>query len=229
MSRLFATDALAAILSVLEEAGRELTAPQIKAALRARGVTPERLRSWASIRPRLASHGQVRVGGDSHHRTYQFIGRAVTPSPLDALALLAGQRLSAARRAELADVVRAALSIPDTRLSTSGVVSARLDRVLLPLLQALAQMAIEVEELATNAASARAVIHTVRALAKLADLHPVERAGESTQFDRSRHVSVGRPIPDGATVVVVRPGYTWNRPDAETLIARAVVQDRSTR
>jgi hypothetical protein len=89
-------------------------------------------------------------------------------------------------------------------------------------------MAIEVEELATNQASARALVHTVRTRTRSAMLEPVERAGESTHFDRACHQSVGGPIADGAPVVVVRPGYIWNGPNGKVLVARAVVQDRST-
>ncbi len=97
------------------------------------------------------------------------------------------------------------------------------------LVRALAQMAIEVEELAVNQASTRAVVHTVRALAKAAALRPIERAGETVRFDRARHASVGAAIEDGAPALVLRPGYVWQRPDGELLIARAVVQDRSPR
>jgi hypothetical protein len=97
------------------------------------------------------------------------------------------------------------------------------------LVRALAEMAIEVEELAVNEASARALVHTVRALAKVAQLRPIERAGETARFDRGRHASVGGPITAGAPVLVLRPGYVWDREAGEILIARAVVQDRSQR
>jgi hypothetical protein len=73
------------------------------------------------------------------------------------------------------------------------------------------------------------MVHTVRALAKVAELRPIERAGETARFDRGRHTSVGGPIEDGAPVLVLRPGYSWHRETGEILIARAVVQDRSPR
>jgi hypothetical protein len=88
-------------------------------------------------------------------------------------------------------------------------------------------MAIEVEELAVNEASTRAVVHTVRALTTMAQLAPIEAAGHTTRFDHTRHASVGAHITDGAPVVVIRPGYVWHRPDGDILIAKAVVQDRS--
>ncbi len=225
------------MVAVLQEAGQALTSAQLKSALRERGVAPQRLSVWPRVRPRLAAHEQVRVGGDRHRRTYEFVDRVVTPA--DALSLLAEHRLPAARRAQLAEIVRATLSTSDTLgapagvavagVAPAGVAVARLEQREKDAVNALAQLAIEVEELAANGASARALIHTVRAVAKLSGLVPVERAGDATHFDRSRHVSVAGPIADGAEVVVVRPGYIWNRPDKEMLIARAVVQDRSTR
>jgi hypothetical protein len=64
-------------------------------------------------------------------------------------------------------------------------------------------------------------------LTKVAELRPIERAGETARFDRARHTSVGGRIADGAPVLVLRPGYVWHRPDGEILVARAIVQDRS--
>jgi hypothetical protein len=255
------------------------------------------------VQARLIAHERVQVGGDRYRRTYRYLPEQPPPSPEQALAMLAGHRLPAQRRAELVEIVRAALSRagqagagqvgpgqvgvgqagpseagsgqagagqpgtgqagankaaatraepakaePAGAESTMGAKSAGepgaghatadeagLDRLAIVRLQqrerdavrALAEMAIEVEELVANEASGRAVVHTVRALTKLAELRPIERAGQTTRFDRARHTSVGGRIPDGAPVLVLRPGYTWNSPDGEILIARAVVQDRS--
>lgn len=111
--------------------------------------------------------------------------------------------------------------------ATDRADAARLEQREKELVRALAEMAIEVEELAVNEASTRALVHTVRALAKVAALRPVERAGETARFDRARHASVGAAIADGAPVLVLRPGYVWHSQDGDILIARAVVQDRS--
>lgn len=256
----FAADPLAAVLTILREAGadRELRAEEIKAALLARGVAPDRLHVWRRVQARLVAHERVRVGGDRYRRTYRYLPEPPPPSPEQALAMLAGHRLPAQRRAELVQIVRAALSTATNAAAAGGdapegaaasvtVAGERatggaatpgeggLDRLTIARLQqrerdavrALAEMAIEVEELAANEASGRAVVHTVRALTKLAELRPIERAGQTTRFDRARHTSVGGRIPDGAPVFVLRPGYIWNSPDGEILIARAVVQDRS--
>jgi hypothetical protein len=86
-------------------------------------------------------------------------------------------------------------------------------------------MAIEVEELAAKQASARAIIHRVRNRMKGLRLEPIGRAGEQVSFDRTQHQPIGPDIPDGAPVVVVRPGYVWRTSDKDVLIERPVVQD----
>jgi hypothetical protein len=233
--KLFADDPLAAVLVVLRDAGpdRELRAEEVKSALLRRGIPADRLHVWRRVQARLIAHTLVRVGGDRYRRTYRALPEPPPSSPAQALALLAGHRLPAQRRSELVEIVRAALPGAGDVAATGE--SPRADRVAMARLEqrekdavrALAEMAIEVEELAANEASGRAIVHTVRALTKLAELRPIERAGETTRFDRTRHTSVGATIADGAPVFVLRPGYIWSRPDGETLIARAVVQDRS--
>jgi hypothetical protein len=230
LARSFANDPLAAVLSVLQElSGTEgLRAEDVKAALRARGVPEESLAMWRRVQARLVAHDQVQICGDRYHRTYRWLAEKEPLSAAQALVLLAG-RLPATRRAELVEVVRSALT--DGTESGNGAWrqrESRLEQREKDAVRALAEMAIEVEELATNQASARALVHTVRALTKVAELQPIERAGQSATFNRNRHVSVGGPIADGAPVLVVRPGYLWNKSDGEILIARAVVQDRST-
>jgi hypothetical protein len=97
----------------------------------------------------------------------------------------------------------------------------------MPIIRALAELAIEVEELAVNQASAQAITHRVRARARLLGLKAIERAGSKSTLDRARHEPVGQPIEDGSPVVVMRPGYVWSTPTGDVLIARAVVQNRS--
>lgn len=241
LAKLFAEDPVAAVLAVLRDAEREMRAEEVKRALIERGVPADRLQVWRRLQARLVAHERVNVGGDRYRRTYRFLPEPPPPAPAQALALLAGHRLPAPRRAELVEIVRAALAEDSATAATPATAAtatagpdgadpvsvARLQQREVQAVRALAEMAIEVEELAANEASSRAVVHTVRALTKLAELHPIERAGEMTRFDRARHTSVGGTIADGAPVLVLRPGYTWHRPDGEILIARAVVQDRS--
>ena len=245
LAKAFAADPLAAVLSVLKAAGpdQELRAEEVKRALAERGVPADRLQVWRRVQERLVAHERVAVSGDRYRRTYRWLPEPPAPSPVEALTRLAGHRLPAPRRAELVEIVRGAMA--GARSAGPAVVGpsadaglgirdgtdhrdlARLEQREKDAVRALAEMAIEVEELAVNEASSRALVHTVRALTKLAELQPIERAGEHTRFDRNRHTSVGGRIADGAPVLVLRPGYIWNRPDGDILIARAVVQDRS--
>jgi hypothetical protein len=98
---------------------------------------------------------------------------------------------------------------------------------LMQLVQAMVDLVIDVEELAANGASSRALIHRVRAQARRVGLDPIDGAGEPSEMDRYRHRPVGAPIGDGAPVVVVRPGYIWRSGQDSVLVAKAVVQDRS--
>ena len=93
--------------------------------------------------------------------------------------------------------------------------------------QRLIDLCFSLEELAVNQASAKALVHRVRACARRHGLEPIEQAGEQSTLDRTRHEPVGRAIDDGTPVVVVRPGYVWKATGGDVLIARAVVQDRS--
>ena len=96
----------------------------------------------------------------------------------------------------------------------------------IPFVRAMAELVIDVEELAANGASSRAVIHRLRSQARRLGLDPIDYAGEPSAMDRRVHRSVGEPIGDGTPVVVVRPGYVWHSPTGEVVVAKAVVQDR---
>ena len=133
-----------------------------------------------------------------------------------ALARLVQEGLPEAERAALVATVRASL--------TRSTVDAR---AAIPFVQAMAELVIDVEELAANGASSRAVIHRVRSQARRVGLDPIDHAGEPSAMDRRRHRSVGGPIGEGAPVLVVRPGYVWHSQTGEVVVAKAVVQDRS--
>jgi hypothetical protein len=182
----FAEDEVQAVLRVLRDAGEGLTPAEVRAALRAGGVSDTDV---AAAWPRVQRRIRWRPDVERAQGTYRW--RA--PAPAEDLR---GQ-LNQARQAEIAAI------------------------------RALAELAVEVEELAFNEASARAVVHRVRARAKLAQLEPIERAGAETTFNRARHKPIGQDIADGTVVVVVRPGYVWKAPPEDLVIAKAVVQDRS--
>jgi hypothetical protein len=91
--------------------------------------------------------------------------------------------------------------------------------------RALAELAMEVEELTANEAEPAVLVAKVRARATREGLEPIGRAGEETTFDRARHKPIGSGLRDGAVVYVVRPGYTWHAPDEDVLIGKAIVEE----
>jgi hypothetical protein len=60
---------------------------------------------------------------------------------------------------------------------------------------------------------------------KRSGLDPVGQAGEATKFDRAKHRAIMGRIRDGASVIVVRPGYIWNRGGEDVLLGKAVVEE----
>ena len=162
-----------AVLHVLRDAGAGLTPAEVRAALRAGGVSEADV---AAAWPRGQRKIRWRPDVVSEQGAYRW--QETAPAPAEDLRA----QLSTLRQAEI-DAIRA-----------------------------LAELAIEVEELVFNEASARAVVNRVRARTKLAQLEPIERAGAQTTFNRARHTPIGRDIADGTLVVVVRPGYVWKAP-----------------
>jgi hypothetical protein len=207
-------DPLDAVLHVLQQAGRPLTAGQVKQALQADGLTAaDADAAWRRSQKRLSAHEHIVV--DHEHR-YEWSAQPLVPDPERALDRLAQGGLTAAQRSRLAAVVR------------DGLGGGTEPHATIPMVRALAELAIEVEELTVNQASSRAMIHRVRAQVQRVGLEPIDAAGEQSTLDRARHEPVGRPIEDGAPVIVVRPGYVWKAPTGDVLIARAVVRDGSS-
>ncbi len=223
MVETFATDPYAAVLRVLQKSSKALTATRIKDELRNAGASKtDADHAWPRVQRRLKSHDHVIVSGSGQEMTYRWAQQPVDPSAADALDLLAAGALHKDRRQALVEIVRGALD----QSGDAGVVG-RLEQKEKDAVRALAELAMEVEELATNQASARAMIHRVRARTKLAALEPIARAGETVSYDRRRHESISKSVGEGSEVFVIRPGYVWKQPNGDVLVAKAVVQDRS--
>jgi hypothetical protein len=196
VAALYGTDPYAAVVRVVQAAGSAVTAADIKRALEAAGVPSPDKRTWERLQKRLRADDQVVV--EPGYR-YRFVDTPVAASEIDAFESTDGGydvEAAARRRQSLIDGLRA-----------------------------LAELASEVEELAVNEASVRAMVHRVRSRVKLAGLEPIGRAGETTAFDRRRHELIGPPARDGAPVLVIRPGYAWRTPHEDVILARAVVQE----
>jgi hypothetical protein len=224
--------AVARVLQILDRAGGAVGAGAVKAELRTDGLTEAEVeRVWDRFRGHAADLARVRVEVHGHAYQYRLVP---APSPEQALARLAQAGAASTDRAELVEIVAAALArsapSPDGEptIANSDVLSGETERMRrIRAVRALAELAIEVEELAVHRASPQALIHRVRSRASHAGLEPIESAGDRTSFDRARHVPIAGSIMDGTAVVVVRPGYVWRTGDEEILLVAAVVQDRN--
>jgi hypothetical protein len=225
VAALFGADPYGAVVRVVREADSAITATDIKHVLEEAGVPRPEKRTWDRLQKRLRVDDHVIV--EPHYR-YRWTATPVAPSVIDAFERIvraAGGRVS---RAHI-EAVRHALACADGPAFTDDPevleTAARRRQMVIDGLRALAELASEVEELSANEASGRAMIHRVRSRVKLSGLEPIERAGETAAFDRRRHELIGPPARDGATVLVVRPGYAWRTPHEDVIVARAVVQE----
>jgi hypothetical protein len=235
IAELFATSPQAAVLRVLRESGQALAKSEILEQLAAVGVPRSRAdQAWGQAQKQLRQDSRVLAEKDRQTVRYRWNPEpTVAPTPADALALLVDARLTQGEREALAQTVRAALEQPSSGGNAPAappeqeelVPIDRLRQVELDAARELAGMAIDVEEQAAKGASAKAIIHRVRSRMKRLRLEPVERAGETVAFDRSRHQPLRSGVADGAAVLVVRPGYTWQLPGDELVIEKPVVQD----
>jgi hypothetical protein len=214
-------DPVARVLGVLREAEQACTAADIKRALVHAGAKRAEVDGeWPRLQKRLRHHPYVRVEGVRQQLTYRFLPSAL-PSPREALDALLVGGLPPDVRTSYAGIVRDALAGRAVDIEEAG----RRRQARIDSLRALAELAIEVEELVANEASGRTLVQRVRSRVKRAALEPVERAGEETAYDRKRHKPIGGSIADGATVVVVRPGYLWRSDDGDVVISRPVVEE----
>jgi hypothetical protein len=152
---------------------------------------------------------------------YRGTAQAPPASALEALELLIEGEPTTPRKAQLAEAVRAALVSPEPDLEAA----ARQRQAEIDAVKLLAELASEVEELIANETEPAVMIRQIRAWVKRSGLDPVGRAGEETTFDRKTHRPVDGHIRDGATVIVVRPGYIWKAPEKDLLIGKAVVEE----
>jgi hypothetical protein len=215
-----ASDPLARVLGVLREAGHACTVAEIKQALAQAGQKrPEIDAEWPRVQKRLRHHPYVLVEGD-RPLTYR-LKQQTRPDPVDALESLLAGGLPADVRASYAGLVRDVLRAGAVNPEEAG----RRRQARIDSLRALAELAMEVEELVANEASPRTLVQRVRSRVKRSALEPIGQAGEETTYDRKQHKPIGGSIADGAPVMVVRPGYVWKSDDGDVLISRPVVEE----
>jgi hypothetical protein len=229
-SRLRASPA-AVFAELLRETGAPLDARALKRMLLDRGLDRTLVdAAWKRAQPSLRRHRYVRIDPPGRYR-WRAGTQEPGPAPEQALERLVAERLTATDRAELAEPIRAALAERDAleqrarsayreaiQLRAANERQVRVDAA-----RALAEVAMEVEELAATGVDARIAVERVRALVAGFGLVPIGRAGETVAFDPARHDPIGAIIPAGSAGLVVRPGYTWRIDDQDVLLARAQI------
>lgn len=227
----FKQEPTAVVLRLLQTEERPLSCGDIKKALQAQRIPKNEVDgSWTRVQKRLRAHNDVVTQGAGSRTTYRWASDRPAESALAAFERIVKGRLPADTKVILAAIVRTALE--KGAVSPAAVGSsprpdpeerARERQREIDGMRSLAELAAEVEELTINEAEADVMIHRVRARLKRSGLEPIDRAGEETTFDRKRHKPIGGSVTDGATVVVVRPGYVWKAPTEDVLIGKAVV------
>ena len=214
-------DPLSQVLGVLRQAGEPCTGPTIKKALEHAGAARAEVdAAWPRVQKRLRLHPYVVVDGPRAQLTYRVVPPE-PPAPAAALdAILAGG-LPPDVRASYLQTVRDALGRPAVDQEEAG----RRRQAKIDSLRALAELAIEVEELVANEASGATLVQRVRGRVRRSGLEPVDRAGQETTFDRRRHKPIGGGIRDGASVAVVRPGYIWKSDEGDVVLCKPVVEE----
>jgi len=215
------TDPLSDVLGLLQRAGEPWSVAQIKKAWEHSGARRSDVdESWPRVQKRLRHHPYVLVEGDLQVLTYRFVARPPL-SAADALDAIEHGGLPADVRATYIDLIRDALR----RSAVDPEEAGRRRQARIDSLRALAELATEVEELVSNEASASALVQRVRGRVKRSGLEPVDRAGEETTYDRTRHKPIGGRIAEGADVVVVRPGYIWKSDEGDVVLSKPVVEE----
>ncbi len=208
-----AKDPLAEVLAVLADTSEALNAGAIKQRLVGRGADKTAAdRAWTKGQKRLRHHDDVEFADN----TYRW--KAAPPSTQDPA--LAEQIETLTARCE---ELEGRLMVADTR--SAELRQAQERQLKIDAIRALAELAMEVEELTVSDAEPQVLVHRVRARVRREGLEPIDRAGEETIFDRTRHKPIVGGISDGVPVLVVRPGYTWKAPDGDVLIGKAVVEE----
>ena len=222
----------AVFVDLLRSEGKPLNARAIKARLEETGVDKTVVDSaWKRAQPSLRRHSYIEFDAGSGNYRWRDGGAGPQLSAEAALDRLVTQRLTAMGRSELAELVRAALVERDQlEARAQGAYRESLrtravdERPLrLDAARALAEVAMEVEELAAAGAHALVTVERVRGLLAGFGLSPIGRAGEQSRFDPAWHSPIGGPVQAGTVVLVIRPGYTWQAAEQDVLIAKAQV------
>lgn len=208
-----------ALIDAIREADRPLKGSEVHEAIRAAGQPESTWKSWgSSLGDWIVLHPRISTTGSGAAKRYQWTAAISAEAALELLT----RRVKAPEwlRAAWSEVVSAALSGPST---SPALRTAQERQAKMSVVHAVAELAIEVEEVAHNGADGEQIVKRVRNFAAIRHLTPIGAAGEDTRFDPAVHkLQFGNPKP-GIPVFVMKPGYTWRYGDSVEVIEHALV------
>jgi len=210
-----------ALIAAIREAGGPIGGRELHRAIREAGQPESTWELWrAGLKDWIVLHPHVRVTGTGAAKRYRW-GKPV--SAKTALTHLA-QRVKAPQwlREAWREVVAAGLKA--TGIGISPKLRAAQERqARIGAVRAVAELAIEVEEIAHNGADGGQIVKRIRNALAHKDLIPIGAAGQDTVFDPALHrIEVGDPK-KGAPVFILRPGYSWRYRNEVMIIEHALV------
>ena len=217
---------MGAFLEILKAHTGPMRAGEMRDALVGRGVDEASvMAAWKRARPWLAGHPQVTQEHGKYRWSDDTPAQAVAEgeiSPAEAVArLVKGARLKAAERRRLGEIALSGLDgePADERRHVEA-------RIRGEFLRALAELAMDLEELIGAEASPAALVERIRTGTQAHGLTPIGEVGEITVFDaRIHHPIAGSPDAE-TSVMVIRPGCVLRAGEDEVLLAKARVIDQ---
>lgn len=210
-----------ALIAAIRDAGGPLRGSEIHEAIRAAGQPESTWKRWgSSLADWIMLHPQIRATGSRAAKRYEWTEPIAAQAALERLA----QRVKAPEwlREAWRDVAVAGLSAAETGVNPT-LRAAQERQAKINVVRAVAELAIEVEEIAYNGADSQQIVKRVRNAAALRHLTPIGVAGEETQFDPAVHkLQFGDPKP-GIPVFIMKPGYAWRNGDEEIVLEHALV------
>lgn len=226
----FGRDPNPVFMKILQDAGEPLTARKVIDAVAAEGVPRATVSSkWATFQKTVVRfHPNIHLPGRG---LYEW--REDPVGPETALTRLVdlfatSNKVKVPLRDALVSVVQAGFgNSPAPAAQNDGddakVRVAQERQYRLDALQAVAELAGEVEELAYDSGDPELIVERLRVRVRTAPLEQLGVPGDEAKFDPAHHEVTGPRPADGAAVTVVRPGYAWQENGAPVVLRRALV------
>ena len=232
----FGRDPNPVFMKILQDAGEPLTARKIIDAVAAEGVPRATVSSrWATFQKTVVKfHPNVHLPGRG---LYEWRADPVAPEAaltrlVDLLAT--ANKVKVPLRDALVAVVKAGFGgsappvvKPDDSAGShdddAKVRVAQERQYRLDALQAVAELAGEVEELAYDSGDPELIVERLRVRVRTAPLEQLGAPGDEAKFDPTHHEVTGPRPAEGAAVTIVRPGYAWQENGVPVVLRRALV------